>query len=74
MGDRGSTQEEIEYTILQGEQIPVKKGRIAFRKNFVFGSTWKGKRYETKQVMPIVKEENDKYVVITVYVFYFGGA
>jgi hypothetical protein len=27
----------------------------------------------TKQVMPIVREEADRIVVVTVYVFYFGG-
>ena len=29
--------------------------------------------YETKQVMPIVVEEPHRLVVVTVYVFYFGG-
>jgi len=73
LSDRGATQEEVRITIQQGEQVPAQKDRIAFRKNFSFNSTWKEKHYETKQVMPIVKEEPDKYTVITVYVFYFGG-
>ena len=44
-----------------------------FRKNFSFNATWKGRYYDVKQVVPIVAEEQDAWVVITVYVFYFGG-
>jgi len=71
--DRGTTQEEVIFTIQNGEEIPAKKGRFAFRKNFIFNAIWKEKYYEIKQVMPIVKKEMDKYIVVTVYVFYFGG-
>ncbi len=56
-----------------GKEIPAKKGRKAYRKNFPFESYWKEKYYTTKQAIPIVKEETDKIVVITVYVYYFGG-
>ena len=35
---------------------------------------WKGRYYEVKQVTPIVVEDEDRIVVVTVYVFYFGGA
>ena len=73
LGDRGTTQDEVEEAIQWGEQIPAKQGRTAFRKNFPFHSTWKGRLYETKQVMPIVVEEPDRMVVITVYVFFIGG-
>lgn len=71
LNDRGTTQEEVKITIQNGEQVPAKKGRIAFRKNFTFNSIWKEKYYKIKQVMPIVREEIDRYIVITVYVFYF---
>lgn len=74
LGDRGATRDEVEDAIRLGEQIPAKERRIAFRKNFPFRSTWKGRPYETKQVMPIVVEEPDRLVVITVYVFFIGGA
>jgi len=73
-GDRGATQEEVEETIRLGERVPAKRGRAAFRKNFPFHSVWKGKRYETKQVMPIVVEEPETLVVITVYVLFIGGS
>jgi hypothetical protein len=52
---------------------PAKKGRLAFRKNFSYTGAWKGKYYQIKQVMPIVAEEADEFVVVTVYVYFFGG-
>jgi len=73
MVDRGTSEEEIKLTIRDGEEVPAKKGRKSYRKNFNFESYWKGKYYLTKQVIPIVKEESNKIVVITVYVYYFGG-
>jgi len=73
MVDRGTNQKEIKLAIQQGECIPAKKDRIAFRKNFSFRSHWKNRYYEDKQVMPIVKQEANKIIVITVYVFFFGG-
>lgn len=73
MADRGATESEVEAAIYEGEMTPAAKGRLAFRKNFPFLSTWKERYYEVKQVMPIVAEESDRWVVVTVYVFYFGG-
>ena len=73
MADRGAQQSEVEIAINAGEEIPAKQGRRAFRKNFSFNATWKGRYYDVKQVVPIVAEEPDTWVVITVYVFYFGG-
>jgi hypothetical protein len=73
MSDRGVTRLEVETAIREGERSPAKIGRFAFRKNFNFQSKWKGKYYKTKQVMPIVVEESNRFVVVTVYGFYFGG-
>ena len=70
---RGVTKTEVVTAIREGEMAPAKEGRLAFRKNFPFESDWKGKYYEIKQVMPIVAEEAERFVVITVYAFYFGG-
>jgi hypothetical protein len=71
--DRGTTIEEVEAAIQTGEPTPAKGERLAFRKNFPFHKKWKGRHYAVKQVMPIIIEESDKIVVVTVYVFYFGG-
>ena len=60
------------FTIIDaGEMNFVKHGRIAYRKNFQYNNKWGGKFYHVKQVMPIVKKESDKIIVITVYTFYF---
>jgi hypothetical protein len=74
MPSRGTTPTEVEEAIRGGEAVAAKGGRMAYRKNFPFRRQWKGRYYETKQVLPIVVEEPDSLVVITVYVFYFGGA
>jgi hypothetical protein len=72
MIDRGTSTEEVKTAIQDGEEIPAKKGRKAYRKNFPFESYWKGRYYSIKQVMPIVREELGSFMVITVYVFYIG--
>ena len=71
--DRGASEEEAEQAIRTGERLPAQKGRIAFRKNFSHNGMWKGKFYQAKQVMPIVVGEPDRFVVVTVYVFFIGG-
>ena len=54
---------------LPGRQLEV----ISFEctKDFPYNGVWHGKRYQTKQVVPMFKEEAPAIVVITVYVFYF---
>lgn len=42
-----------------------------FRKNFAFNARWRGKQYAVKQVAPVVAEEADRLVVVTVFVHYF---
>jgi len=71
--DRGTSEKEVRKAIREGEKASAKQGRIAFRKNFSFASKWKDKYYEIKQVMPIVVAKDKQWIVITVYVFYFGG-
>jgi len=73
MPDRGAAREEVEVAIRAGERVPAKEGRIAFRKNFPFQQDWKEHYYEVKQVIPIIVEESDRIIVVTVYVLYFGG-
>lgn len=74
MADRGASKEEVELAIKTGERFPVKKGRLCFRKNFSYNAVWKGKLYQIKQVAPIVAEEPNRLVVVTVYVYFIGGA
>jgi len=62
---------EVEETVLNGEQFPVKFGRIGFRKNFQFNAMWNGTLYATKQVEAIAIQENNDWIVITVITNFF---
>ena len=73
MAERGVTVEETVLAIRSGERAHARGERITFRKNLPFSTEWKNRYYETKQVMPIVEEKADRFVVVTVYSFYFGG-
>lgn len=42
-----------------------------YRKNFQFEKAWRVRRYTMKQVAPVVAEETERLVVVTVYAFYF---
>lgn len=71
MADRGASEEEVMIAIRMGHPEPARKGRVMFRKNFSYHALWRGKYYRVKQVAPVVAEESDRLVVVTVFVFYF---
>jgi len=69
--ERGATEAEVKQAIEQGFREPAKMGREIYRLNFPFGKSWQDNIYAIKQVAPVIKEEPDEIVVITVYTFYF---
>lgn len=69
--ERGATAAEVRHAIEHGSREPAKGDRDLYRFNFAFGQRWQGRHYAIKQVAPVVKEEADEMVVITVYTFYF---
>ena len=69
--ERGATETEVWQTIEQGSRESAKMGREMCRLNFPFNQAWQGSIYAIKQVAPVIKEEADEIVVITVYTFYF---
>jgi hypothetical protein len=69
--ERGTTRSEVEEAIRKGSREPATHGREMCRYNFLFNHKWQGKHYAVKQVAPIIKEESNEIVVITVYTFYF---
>ncbi len=71
MAERGAWESEVVSTVEGGEQFPAKFGRMGFRRNFPFGSSWHGSRYETKQIEAIAVLEGSDWLVITVLVRYF---
>lgn len=68
---RNASEAEVLEAIKQGVEEPARKGRSMFRHNFAFNAEWEGKHYRTKQVAPIVVEDDATLIVVTVYVFYF---
>lgn len=71
MDERGANESEVLQAIQNGIDEPARKGRKMYRKNFQFNGLWRGRQYKVKQVVPVVAEEGNKLVVVTVYVFYF---
>lgn len=69
--ERGATEDEVCEAVREGEPVPAQGARSGYRLNFPFGRSWGGREYATKQVMPIVAEETDRIIVVTVFVFYF---
>ena len=69
--ERGATQVEVQEAVRNGSREPTTRGREMGRYNFVFNRKWQGKHYPIKQVAPVIKEEANETVVITVYTFYF---
>jgi hypothetical protein len=69
--ERGANEAEITEAITNGSREPAKRGRKLCRYNFRFGKKWQGTHYPIKQVAPLIKEEPNEIVVITVYTFYF---
>ncbi len=69
--ERGATEAEVRQTIEEGTREPARSDRELYRFNFPFAQDWQGTFYAIKQVAPVVKEEQDEIVVITVYTFYF---
>jgi predicted N-formylglutamate amidohydrolase len=71
MSERGATEDEVLEAIRSGEQVPAKRGRLGYRKNFQYERLWGGRYYAVKQVLAIIAEEPETLVVVTVYTFYF---
>lgn len=69
--ERGATEDEVKEAIRKGSREPAARGREMCRYNFVFDRRWQRKYYPIKQVAPVIKEEDDEIIVITVYTFYF---
>ncbi len=68
---RGATEQEVVEVIQTAPWGPAELGRLECRKDFAYGQEWNGRFYATKQVRPILVEEADEIVVVTVYVYYF---
>ena len=71
MKERGASENSVREAIRIGEREPAQRGCFLCRLNLEFKREWDGRYYGVQQVAPIVREETDKIVVITIYTFYF---
>lgn len=69
--ERGAAEEEVIRAVREGTREPAKHGRLLCRFNLTFRQTWQSTWYAVKQVAPVIVEEADETVVVTVYTFYF---
>jgi hypothetical protein len=69
--ERGASESEVREAVAKGSREPAKRGRELCRYNCPFGKIWQGKAYAIKQVAPVIQDEANETVVITVYTFYF---
>ena len=69
--ERGANEREVIQAVREGVHEPAKLGRRLCRFNFAFSRRWQDNWYAVKQVAPVIKEETEEIVVVTVYTFYF---
>jgi len=61
----------VREAIRIGRREPAQRGLFLYRLNLEFRREWDGHFYGVQQVAPIVDEEDARFVVVTVYTFYF---
>jgi hypothetical protein len=69
--ERGAAESEVCEAIEKGTREIAKLGRFMCRYNFRYDRQWQGNDYPIKQVAPVIVEDRNEIVVITVYTFYF---
>jgi len=69
--ERGASEEDVVEAIRIGLKETAQRGLFQYRINLEYKREWDGKYYDVQQVLPVVAEEKDRIIVVTVYVFYF---
>jgi len=68
---RGTTEEDVIRAIRGGYREPAQRGLFLYRLTLQYRREWDGRYYAVQQVAPVVDETPDRFVVVTVYTFYF---
>ncbi|MEK6709089.1 MAG: DUF4258 domain-containing protein [Nitrospinota bacterium] len=71
MRERGTREEDVLQAIRIGQREQAQRGLYLFRLNLEYKREWDGRNYGVQQVAPVVAEEAERLVVITVFTFYF---
>lgn len=70
MAERGATEKEVRRAILRGRADPARSGPRLHRIVYPFDRAWAGRWFDRRQVAPQVVEDEERFLVRTVYVFY----
>jgi hypothetical protein len=68
---RGAAEADVVRAIREGKREPAQRGLWQYRLNLEFQREWAGNWYAVQQIAPVVAEEEQRFVVITVYTLYF---
>lgn len=68
---RGTTEADVIAAIRGGKRQPAQRGLWLYRLNLEYQREWAGVWYAVQQVAPVVEELAERYVVVTVYTYYF---
>ena len=68
---RGATEDDVVRAVHEGKPEAAHRGLSQFRLNLEFQKKWAGNWYAVQQIVPVLAEEADRLVVITVYAYYF---
>ena len=66
MRERGAREEDVREAIRIGQREPAQRGLFLYRLNVEFKREWDGRYYGVQQVAPVVAEEGERLVVVTV--------
>jgi hypothetical protein len=67
----GLQNNDVIAAIRNGRREPAHRGLWLFRMNFEYQREWDGTWYAVQQVAPVVDEQAERFVVVTVYTYYF---
>lgn len=71
MQERGALEEDVRAALRLGQREPAQRGLVLYRLNVEFKREWDGRYYGVQQIVPVVDEEGERIVVVTVHTFYF---
>jgi len=69
--ERGASEQEVIQAVREGTREPGRLGRTLCRLNLAFDRNWQGNWYAVKQVAPVIQEEAEEIIVVTVYTLCF---
>ncbi len=70
MRERGATEQEVVDTVLRGERVAARAGRVAFRRRIASPGEWRGRPFRTKHVVVHAVRDGDGWLAITILVDY----